>query len=203
MREERDKELEGITYKMEVVLDLKQLKQDVNNFMKDIAESYGDALTHTLDNANFRGVAGLMTDNAQLELDTFASYVEEYNKLKEYAASNEGYDDIDATRQAMEDLTHNIIDSGEALLEWIDYWENMVPEAVDAARERFNQFTDQLEHNITVLDTIKELYALQGVTLKTQQGFNQLQRVSQERMEAQLANSVLNRKWYERAAADL
>lgn len=198
-----DEKLNEITYKMDLVLDLKQLKQDVRDFMKDIAESYGDALTHTLDNARQRGVAGLMADNAQAEIDMFDHYVTEYNELKSRMAEATEFTDTDAIREAMEDLTHNIIDSGEALLEWIDYWENMVPEAVEAARERFNQFTDQLEHNVTVLDTIKELYALRGQTYKTQQGFDRLQRVSQERMEAQLASSVLNRKWYERAAADL
>lgn len=198
-----DEKLNEITYKMELVLDVKKIKEDVRNFMKEIAESYGDALTHTLDTSKFRGVASLMKDNAQAEIDMFSHYVEEYDSLKQRMAEANEFTDTEKLKEAMADLTHNIIESGEALLNWLDYWENMVPEAVDAARARFDKFTNQLAHNVTVLDSIKELYALQGQTYKTQEGFNRLQRTSQEKMEAQIANAELNRKWYERAAADL
>jgi hypothetical protein len=67
---------------------------------------------------------------------------------------------MEDTREAMKNLISEIINSGGNLLDWIDYWENMVPEAINAARERFDQFTNQLKHNTTILDSIKELYAL-------------------------------------------
>ena len=105
-------------------------------------------------------------------------YAQKYKELRAYVDSDRGDTDMDKTRESYENLIHTMIDSGESLLEWLDYWENMVPEAVSAARERFDQFTNQLAHNVTVLDTVKELYALQNQTYKTQAGFNRLQSVA-------------------------
>lgn len=73
----------------------------------------------------------------------------------------------------------------------------MLPDALDAASERFAEFTDQLDHNESVLGLIKELYTLQGVTYKTEEGFEQLQKVSEETMKAQIANAQLNKQWYD------
>jgi hypothetical protein len=36
----------------------------------------------------------------------------------------------------------------------------MLPDALDAASERFAEFTDQLDHNESILGLIKELYTL-------------------------------------------
>ena len=38
--------------------------------------------------------------------------------------------------------------------------EEMLPDALDAASERFAEFTDQLDHNESILGLIKELYTL-------------------------------------------
>ncbi|MCM1217895.1 MAG: hypothetical protein NC548_25685 [Lachnospiraceae bacterium] len=92
-----------------------------------------------------------------------------------------------------------MLDSASAIVEWVNSIEDLVPNAVDAARERYQLFIDQLEHNNTVLETIKELYTLQGVTYKTMDGFNRLQKVGQERLEAQLAQSELQKAWYDEA----
>jgi hypothetical protein len=48
-----------------------------------------------------------------------------------------------------------------------------------------------------VLDTIEELLALQGVTYKTLQGFNTLQKVTEEKMNAAVATAKINKEWYE------
>ena len=48
----------------------------------------------------------------------------------------------------------------EELLAWIEELEQVVPNAIDDARERFDQFLNQLEHNDTIASAIEELYEL-------------------------------------------
>lgn len=197
LRAARDKELESLNYKLQVQLDIRDLKRQINDFSRTIAESYGDALTHT------SRVFDLNTADANAELGMLDEYFKKYQEYKILMDNADEFTNIDEIRSSMEDLTSKIIESGENLLDWIDYWENMIPDAVNAAADRFQQFTDQLQHNTTVLDTIKELYALQGQSYRTQAGFNRLQRVSQERMDAAVATSQLQRKWYDRARQEL
>lgn len=197
MRAIEDEKLNEITYKMEIVLDVKEAKEAAKEFSKAIVESFGDALTHGL------GSAVLSADQAKLEQGLYSDYLEEYNALKQRMAEANEYTDTTAIVEEMKNLQSNIIGSGESLLEWVETIETMVPDAIDAARERFSLFTDQLEHNSAVLDTIKELLALQGVTYKTEKGFNTLLKATQEQMDASLANAELNKTWFERARTEL
>lgn len=192
-----DKKLEQIKFKMEMVLDLKSMQDNVRDLAQDIAEMFGDALTHGLSSAT------MDADRAQVEAGLLSSYQEEWNSLKAL------YEDAttDADRRAIMDeiqsLQDNIINSAQAIAEWANSIEDIVPDAIDAAAERFSAFTDQLEHNTSILDTIKELYALQGVTYKTMDGFNRLQKTSQEKLEAQVVSAQLQRSWYEEASKRL
>lgn len=197
MRQIEDEKLNEITYKLEIVLDVKDAKDAAKEFAKTIVESFGDELTHGL------GSAEIGYDQALLEQGMYDDYLQQYNDLKQRMAEANEYTDTTAIVDAMKDLQSNIIGSGESLLEWIETVETMLPNAIDAARERFNLFTDQLEHNSTVLDTVKELLALQGYTYKTMEGFSALQKTIQEQMDASLANAELNKAWFERARADL
>lgn len=191
-----DQKLEEIKYKLEIVLDVKSMYDSLRDLEKEIAESFGDALTHGLQSAK------LSAEAAQAEAALLPDYRSEYEELK---ALYESADDADrqAIMEEIQDLQGKVIDSASALVEWANSIEDIVPDAVDAAAERFAAFTDQLDHNTSVLDTIKELYALQGVTYKTMDGFNRLQKVSQEKLEAQVASAVLQKSWYEEAEARL
>lgn len=192
-----DKKLEEIKFKMEIVLDVKSMKDAVRDLSKEISEMFGDALTHGLESAK------LSAGGAQAEAALLPSYQEEWNSLKKLYESTT--DDVDrrAIMDEIQSLQGNIMDSAKAIAEWANSIEDIVPDAVDAASERFAAFTDQLEHNTSVLDTIKELYTLQGVTYKTAEGFNRLQKNSQEKLNAQLASAKLQRGWYEQAAQRL
>lgn len=192
-----DKKLEEIKFKMEIVLDVKSMKDAVRDLSKEISEMFGDALTHGLESAK------LSAGGAQAEAALLPSYQEEWNSLKKLYESTT--DDVDrrAIMDEIQSLQGNIVDSAKAIAEWANSIEDIVPDAVDAASERFAAFTDQLEHNTSVLDTIKELYTLQGVTYKTAEGFNRLQKNSQEKLNAQLASAKLQRGWYEQAAQRL
>lgn len=192
-----DKKLEEIKFKMEIVLDVKSMKDAVRDLSKEISEMFGDALTHGLESAK------LSAEGAQAEAALLPNYQEEWNSLKKLYESTT--DDVDrrAIMDEIQSLQGNIVDSAKAIAEWANSIEDIVPDAVDAASERFAAFTDQLEHNTSVLDTIKELYTLQSVTYKTAEGFNRLQKNSQEKLNAQLASAKLQRGWYEQAAQRL
>lgn len=192
-----DKKLEEIKFKMEIVLDVKSMKDAVRDLSKEISEMFGDALTHGLESAK------LSAGGAQAEAALLPSYQEEWNSLKKLYESTTDDADRRAIMDEIQSLQDNIVDSAKAIAEWANSIEDIVPDAVDAASERFAAFTDQLEHNTSVLDTIKELYTLQGVTYKTAEGFNRLQKNSQEKLNAQLASAKLQRGWYEQAAQRL
>lgn len=192
-----DKKLEEIKFKMEIVLDVKSMKDAVRDLSKEIAEMFGDALTHGLESAK------LSAEAAQAEAALLPSYQEEWNSLKALYESTTDDADRRAIMDEIQSLQGNIVDSAKAIAEWANSIEDIVPDAVDAASERFAAFTDQLEHNTSVLDTIKELYTLQGVTYKTAEGFNRLQKNSQEKLNTQLASAKLQRGWYEQAAQRL
>lgn len=192
-----DKKLEEIKFKMEIVLDVKSMKDAVRDLSKEIAEMFGDALTHGLESAK------LSAGSAQAEAALLPSYQEEWNSLKKLYESTTDDADRRAIMDEIQSLQGNIVDSAKAIAEWANSIEDIVPDAVDAASERFAAFTDQLEHNTSVLDTIKELYTLQDVTYKTAEGFNRLQKNSQEKLNAQLASAKLQRGWYEQAAQRL
>lgn len=192
-----DKKLEKIKHKLEIVIDVKSMYDSLRDLEKEIAESFGDALTHGLQSAY------LSAEGAKAEAALLPDYENQYAELKALYESTTDDADRQAIMEEIQDLQGKVIDSASALVEWANSIEDIVPDAVDAAAERFAAFTDQLEHNTSVLDTIKELYALQGVTYKTMDGFNRLQKVSQEKLEAQVASAVLQRSWYEEAEARL
>lgn len=192
-----DKKLEEIKFKIEIVLDVKSMEDALRDFDKDIAEMFGDALTHGIKSAKLSAV------QAQAEAALFPSYQEELKSLQDLYDSTSDAADRKSIMEEIEPLQGKILDSAKAIAEWANSIEDLIPDAVDAAAERFSAFTDQLDHNTSVLDTIKELYALQGVTYKTADGFNRLQKNSQEKLEAQVASAQLQRGWYEEASKRL
>lgn len=192
-REIESTKLDKIVYRLEVILEIKDLRKLIRDFDKAIAESFGDYLTHG------NNVQRLSYEQAQDEMKMYKEYVQQYEDLKKRWYEATEYADQVAIKDAMKDLAQTIVDSGEAILDFVNSIEEMVPQAIDAARERFELFTNQLDHNVTVLDTIRELYTLQGVTYKTMDGFNRLQKVSQEKLEAQVGQAVLQKKWFDEA----
>lgn len=197
LRQIEDTKLQAVIDKLELVIDAKDLKTAAQDFAKSIEEIFGDALTHG------KIVAEISAEQAKMEVDMLPHYKEQYNELQDLLANATEYTDTTAIQDQLNELQSKIISSGESILDFVNSIEDLVPDAVAAAAERFSAFTNQLEHNTTVLDTIKELYTLQGVTYKTMDGFNRLQKTSQEKLEAQVASAQLQRGWYEQAAQRL
>ncbi len=192
-----DTKLKDITFKVEVVLDVKSMKEAARGLSRDIAEMFGDALTHGLESAK------LSAQDAEAEAAMLPRYEEEWKSLQALYESTTDEADRRAIMDEIQSLQSNVIESAKAIADWANTIEDLVPDAVSAASERFSAFTDQLEHNTSVLDTIKELYTLQGVTYKTTSGFNRLQQNSQEKLNAQLASAQLQKGWYDQAAKRL
>lgn len=193
LRKQADAKLSQVEYKLEIVLDVKGMRDALREFDKQVNEIFGDALTHGIP------VAKLDYDQAQAEADMYPEYKRQFEELKDLYESSDEYMDRERIINDIKDLQSKVLGSAEAIVEWVNSIEDLIPAAVDAARERYNLFMDQLEHNNTVLDTIKELYALQNVTYKTMDGFNRLQKVSQGRLDSQLARAELQKKWYDEA----
>lgn len=186
-----DNKLSQVEYRLEVVLDVKSMKDDLNDLAKTIAESFGDALTYGAEKAK------LTAESTQNNIDLLPELKNQYASLVALYNSPDEYMNRDQIMSDIQDLFGETISAAEALIDDWEEMEEMIPELLDAAAERYALFTDQLEHNTTVVDTIKELYTLQGVTYKTMDGFNKLQRVSQEKLEAQVVQARIERRRYD------
>lgn len=197
LREARDKELRNITYRLEVILDIKDAKDAAREFSKAIVESFGDALYHSRESSKL-GLEGV-----KAEMELLGEYQQQQKDLEDYLVKADNNVNTEEVISNMKDLQSNVISSGEALLDWIETVETMLPDALDAAGERFSLFTDQLDHNTSVLDTIKELLSLQGVTYKTNKEFNTLQKISQEKLDSAVASAELQKSWFENAREQL
>lgn len=190
-REIADNRLNQIEHRLEVVITVKDMRDAVRDLTKDIVESFGDMLTHGIE------AAELSWEQAQADMGMLSEYQTTLKQYQDELANATDATDIDRIIGNLEDLQGQAISTAEALLSWIESLETLLPDALADASDRFAQFTDQLEHNESVLGLIEELYALQGVTYKTQEGFEQLQRVGQETLEAQVGQAQLQRVWYE------
>lgn len=192
-----DARLAKIEHRLEVVIDVHEARDAVQELTKEIAESFGDMLTHGIESTR------IGWGNAQADMGLLGEYQQTYNEYLQELANADEYTDVDQIISNLQDLQDQVIGTAQDLLSWIEELEQVVPNAIDDARERFDQFLDQLEHNDTIASAIEELYELQGVTIETEEGFNRLQSATQERLDSQVAQAQLNRQWFERARDEL
>lgn len=201
--------LKQVKNEVDTLLDIQEFNKVTREIGKKIIESYNDVITQMSD-ANqtfFKDTAGMTLD----ELNG-ASYKEvtniiknirtEYSQLQNMLAEKQQWDGIKNTKElaeAIKEAQNNLNSSLDIILEYEDYMENKLSNAVDAARERFNAFINQLDHNDTVLNSIKDLMTLQGETYKTQKGFSDLQNVASSRMNTALTNAKLQQQVNEKA----
>lgn len=201
--------LKQVKNEVDTLLDIQEFNKVTREIGKKIIESYNDVITQMSD-ANqtfFKNTAGMTLD----ELNG-ASYKEvtniiknirtEYSQLQNMLAEKQQWDGVKNTKElaeAIKEAQNNLNSSLDIILEYEDYMENKLSNAVDAARERFNAFINQLDHNDTVLNSIKDLMTLQGETYKTQKGFSDLQNVASSRMNTALTNAKLQQQVNEKA----
>ena len=188
-----DARLAQIEHRLEVVIDVHEARDAVRDLTREIAESFGDLLTHGIESTR------LGWEDTQANMGLLSEYQQTYNEYLGELANADEYTDVDQIISNLQDLQDQVIGTAEDLLAWIEELEQVVPNAIDDARERFDQFINQLEHNDTIASAIEELYALQGVTIETEEGFNRLQSATQERLDSQVAQAQLQRQWFEEA----
>lgn len=201
--------LKEVKNEVETLLDIQEFNKVTREIGKKIIESYNDVITQ-MSKAN----QTFFKDTARMTLDELngASYKEvtniiknirtEYSQLQDMLAEKQEMNGIKNTKElaeAIKEAQDNLNSSLDIILEYEDYMENKLANAVDAARERFNAFIDQLDHNDTVLNSIKDLMTMQGETYKTQKGFNDLQNVASSRMNTALTNAKLQQQVNEKA----
>ena len=196
-REIADARLAQIEHRLEVVIDVHDARDAVRELTQEIAESFGDMLTHGIESTR------ISTENAQADMGLLSEYQQTYNEYFQELASADEYTDVDQIISNLQSLQDQVIGTAQDLLNYIEELEQVIPDTIDDARERFDQFLNQLEHNSTIADTIEQLYELQGMTIETEEGFNRLQAATQERLDSALAQSQLNREWFERARDNL
>lgn len=189
LRERENVILEDIAYEIELHIDVKEAKQELRDFMISIQESYGDYLDHGLN------ILNLNTEEVKDEMQMIEDYRNQYNSLMAELRNNNS--NTEEIKQQLDSVRSGLISSGEALLDYIEMLEEQLPDALSAVRDRFEQFTNILDHNTNVLDSISSLLELQGVLMKTSDGFNKYQNILNESLEASLANATLQSQMYQ------
>lgn len=195
-RDAFDEKLDKLNYKFQLVLDVKQAKDDVREFVREIIDSFSDELFH--------GVKDIENqwDGAQLNKNFYSDLKERQDELIALLNSGDAGMDSQSIIDELNSLRGNIIETGENLLEFLDNLEHAFPDALKALNDRFNIFIDSLKHNQTTLSTINEILGLQGMT-KNAAGHNAVQRSLQGQVESALAQSRMYKRDYDRARADL
>lgn len=186
-----DARLGEIEHRLEIRVTIGDMEQAVRDLARDIEESFGDLLTHGIPSTN------LSYEQAQADMSMLAQYQQTYNEYQNELANATDATDIDAIISNLEDLQGQIVDTAGDLLNWIDTLENLFPDALADAAERLAEFTDQLDHNESIANSIQQLYELQGLTVETEQGFNAIQSALQEQLDAQVNRASINRQWYQ------
>lgn len=186
-----DARLGEIEHRLEIRVTIGDMEQAVRDLARDIEESFGDLLTHGIPSTN------LSYEQAQADMSMLAQYQQTYNEYQNELANATDATDIDAIISNLEDLQGQIVGTAGDLLNWIDTLENLFPDALADAAERLAEFTDQLDHNESIANSIQQLYELQGLTVETEQGFNAIQGALQEQLDAQVNRASINRQWYQ------
>lgn len=202
LRKQSDTILEQIMVKLKTYLEVKSLYDTASSMGKKIAEAIGTSLNHELksikiDLGEINTYGSIV--NANNPLNRSLQAVEEigstYNSLIE--KMNMGELNTETFKSNMQEIQSNAQSTLDELLGYLNTLEEGVSNVVKSARENFDQFINQLAHNNTIVETAKELMDLQGISYKTAKGFSELQKANKEQLDSALAQSTLNRKFYE------
>lgn len=184
-----DTKLLKITYALEIELDVKDMKASLNKLSKSILETFDN----TLETQKARIELGY--SDVMLDVGLHSKYEETWESLQQRLSEATTETDKQAIQDAIQDLFSEVEGSAEALIEWANSIEDIVPEAISTAAEEFAKFINELDRNVSVLEAIKELQTLQSVTAKTDAGLATLQKNLQARLDTQSAQAVLQKQW--------
>ena len=197
MRQIEDAKLEKVKEALQIRIDWKEMQDTLREFQKEINESIGDALDNSVRNA------GLNAQGVKDEISMFADYETKMNSLLDMIRNANQYTDVQALQDELADLRKELVDSGSAMLDYIETLKETLPDALDAAADRFEEFISMLESNMGVLDAMNDLIDLQTINNSLADKYAMLSKTYSATLENSLTQAKLQKQYMERAETQL
>ena len=197
MRQIEDAKLEKVKEALQIRIDWKEMQDTLREFQKEINESIGDALDNGVRNA------GLNAQGVKDEISMFADYETKMNSLLDMIRNANQYTDVQALQDELADLRKELVDSGSAMLDYIETLKETLPDALDAAADRFEEFISMLESNMGVLDAMNDLIDLQTINNSLADKYAMLSKTYNATLENSLTQAKLQKQYMERAETQL
>ena len=197
MREIEDAKLEKVKEALQIRIDWKEMQDTLREFQKEINSSVGDALDN-----GFRNV-GLDRQGIEDEISMFGDYETKMNSLLDMIRNANQYTDVQALQDELADLREELVDSGTAMLDYIETLKDTLPDALDAATDRFNEFIDLLENSQSVLSSINDLVDLQTINNSLAEKYAALGESYNAILENSSTQAKLQKQYMERAETQL
>lgn len=197
MRQIEDAKLEKVKEALQIRIDWKEMQDTLREFQKKINESIGDALDNGVRNA------GLNAQGVKDEISMFADYETKMNSLLDMIRNANQYTDVQALQDELADLRKELVDSGSAMLDYIETLKETLPDALDAAADRFEEFISMLESNMGVLDAMNDLIDLQVINNSLADKYAMLSKTYNATLENSLTQAKLQKQYMERAETQL
>lgn len=197
MRQIEDAKLEKVKEALQIRIDWKEMQDTLREFQKEINESIGDALDNGVRNA------GLNAQGVKDEISMFADYETKMNSLLDMIRNANQYTDVQALQDELADLRKELVDSGSAMLDYIETLKETLPNALDAAADRFEEFISMLESNMGVLDAMNNLIDLQTINNSLADKYAMLSKTYSATLENSLTQAKLQKQYMERAETQL
>lgn len=197
MRQIEDAKLEKVKEALQIRIDWKEMQDTLREFQKEINESIGDALDNGVRNA------GLNAQGVKDEISMFADYETKMNSLLDMIRNANQYTDVQALQDELADLRKELADSGSAMLDYIETLKETLPDALDAAADRFEEFISMLESNMGVLDAMNDLINLQTINNSLADKYAMLSKTYNATLENSLTQAKLQKQYMERAETQL
>lgn len=197
MRQIEDAKLEKVKEALQIRIDWKEMQDTLREFQKEINESIGDALDNGVRNA------GLGAQGVRDEISMFADYETKMNSLLDMIRNANQYTDVQALQDELADLRKELVDSGSAMLDYIETLKETLPNALDAAADRFEEFISMLESNMGVLDAMNDLIDLQVINNSLADKYAMLSKTYNATLENSLTQAKLQKQYMERAETQL
>lgn len=197
MRQIEDAKLEKVKEALQIRIDWKEMQDTLREFQKEINESIGDALDNGVRNA------GLGAQGVRDEISMFADYETKMNSLLDMIRNANQYTDVQALQDELADLRKELVDSGSAMLDYIETLKETLPNALDAAADRFEEFISMLESNMGVLDAMNDLIDLQTINNSLADKYAMLSKTYNATLENSLTQAKLQKQYMERAETQL
>ena len=197
MRQIEDAKLEKVKEALQIRIDWKEMQDTLREFQKEINESIGDALDNGVRNA------GLNAQGVKDEISMFADYETKMNSLLDMIRNANQYTDVQALQDELADLRKELVDSGSAMLDYIETLKEALPDALDAAADRLEEFISMLESNMGVLDAMNDLIDLQTINNSLADKYAMLSNTYNATLENSLTQAKLQKQYMERAETQL